>query len=384
MNKILLRPLLTLVAVLLGATTLWGYAFLQPVVRWADGNIVMHGQLGSSGTLLDGTTSWNAAFEAGLAIWNSNLTRVQFTVVRDSSSPIGDGNRVNNVFFSDTIFGRNFDQNTLAVTTIWSITSTGARTEADIVFNTAQSWNSYRGNLRTASSGGGLNDIRRVGMHEAGHVLGLDHPDDYGQNVVALMHSSVTNLDTLATDDVQGAQALYPSGGDGGGGTGGGAAGAIINFPPRNESLDFRNQLEVKYRDGLRRGGSPTSVDIEGDVVWTQEYLRFRVNQCSHANAIARTMTEIDGGSIGVCGTAPGGEVNFPPRNESLDFRNQLELKYRDGLRRPATSTAVDNEGDVVWTQEYLRYRVNGCTHGDAVQKVFLQIDGRGIQPLCR
>ena len=95
-------------------------------------------------------------------------------------------------------------------------------------------------------------------------------------------------------------------------------------------------------------------------------------------------MTEIDGGSVGVCGTAPRGQVNFPPRNESLDFRIQLEAKYRDGLHRSTTLTAVDNEGDVVWTQEYLRYRVNGCTHGDAVQKVFLQLDGRGIQPLCR
>ena len=343
----------------------------------------MHEQLGTSGTLLDGTTSWNAAFEAGLSLWNSNISRVQFTVVRDSSSPIGDGNRINNVFFSDKIFGRNFDDNTLAVTTNWSVSSTGIRVEGDIVFNTSKSWNSYRGNLRAASSGT-LHDIRRVGLHEAGHVLGLDHPDDYGQNVVAQMHSSEGNLDTLSADDILGAQALYASGGGSGGGGTGGGTGAVINFPPRNESLDFRNQLEVKYRDGLRRGGSPTSVDIEGDVVWTQEYLRFRVNQCSHANAIARTMTEIDGGSVGVCGTAPGGEVNFPPRNESLDFRNQLELKYRDGLRRPATSTAVDNEGDVVWTQEYLRYRVNGCTHGDAVQKVFLQIDGRGIQPLCR
>jgi hypothetical protein len=31
-------------------------------------------------------------------------------------------------------------------------------------------------------------------------------------------------------------------------------------------------------------------------------------------------------------------------------------------------------EGDVVWTQEYLRYRVNRCTHQQAQQKVFQQV----------
>jgi hypothetical protein len=48
--------------------------------------------------------------------------------------------------------------------------------------------------------------------------------------------------------------------------------------------------------------------------------------------------------------------ITFPPRNEPLEFRNALEAKYRDGLRRGAVSTFVDAEGTVVWTKEYLRY----------------------------
>jgi len=44
----------------------------------------------------------------------------------------------------------------------------------------------------------------------------------------------------------------------------------------------------------------------------------------------------------------------------------------------------VDNEGDVVWTQEYLRYRVNGCGHAVAVQDVMLQIDGFAAPPVCK
>src|SRR5262245_8169793 len=61
---------------------------------------------------------------------------------------------------------------------------------------------------------------------------------------------------------------------------------AAVNFPPRNEPFDFRQQLEVKYRDGLRRGAVQTFVDLEGDIVWTQEYLRYRVNACDHQSAI--------------------------------------------------------------------------------------------------
>jgi hypothetical protein len=192
--------------------------------------------------------------------------------------------------------------------------------------------------------------------------------------VVAQMLSYVTNLDTLAADDISGAQFLYSFGGSG-----------SVSFPPRNESLDFRTQLEAKYRDGLRRGNSTSYVDTEGDIVWLSEYFRYRVNACSHSQAQTRVFAQIDNtGTYGVCGSVGPGAVAFPPRNESLDFRVALEAKYRDDLRRGAGQTAVDNEGDVVWIQEYLRYRVNGCSHAVAIDKVFAQIDGRGVQAVCR
>ena len=61
-----------------------------------------------------------------------------------------------------------------------------------------------------------------------------------------------------------------------------------------------------------------------------------------------------------------------------------LNDKYRDSLARaPATSSSVDNEGAVVWVLEYFRYRLNGCSHGDAMTRVFQQILGQGIQPVC-
>ena len=155
-----------------------------------------------------------------------------------------------------------------------------------------------------------------------------------------------------------------------------------VTFPPRNEPLMFRNLLESLYRESLRRPAVQTFVDQEGTVVWTQEYLRYRVNLCSHAVAVAAVMSQIDGGGIQpTCGNAA--TAAFPPRNEPLDFMIQLEAKYRDGLRRTASPSFVDVEGNIVWTQEYLRYRVGGCSHDGAQQRVFDQIAGRGIAPEC-
>jgi len=65
-----------------------------------------------------------------------------------------------------------------------------------------------------------------------------------------------------------------------------------------------------------------------------------------------------------------------------LDFRRQLESKYQQ-MGRGFSQSAVDAEGGVVWTQEYLRYRVNACDHPTSVQKVFSQIDGGGVAPTC-
>lgn len=164
----------------------------------------------------------------------------------------------------------------------------------------------------------------------------------------------------------------------------GGVSGPMdVSFPGRNDSFDFRNRLEAKYRDGLRRGGSLTTVDLEGEVVWTQEYIRYRVNGCDHATALQRVLAQIDGNAAGgVCGAPPDGLVLFPARTDSFEFRNQLESKY-GAIGRGQNPLFADREGGVIWTQEYLRYRVNACDHTTAVDKVFSQIDGGGVAATC-
>jgi len=164
----------------------------------------------------------------------------------------------------------------------------------------------------------------------------------------------------------------------------GGVSGPMdVLFPPRNESLVFRNNLEAKYATGLGRPATGTYVDREGEVVWLQEYIRYRVNGCDHATAIARVATQIAGGPAGgVCSAPPEGIVNFPPRNDIFEARRQLEVTYQQ-MGRGLSSSSVDAEGSAVWITEYLRYRTNGCSHDEAQAKVFSQIDGGPVPPTC-
>jgi hypothetical protein len=156
-----------------------------------------------------------------------------------------------------------------------------------------------------------------------------------------------------------------------------------VAFPSRADAFQFRNELEAKYQTGLNRGATLTYVDREGDVVWTQEYIRYRANFCDHATAVARVMAIIDGGAAGpICADNREFIVLFPPRDQVLDFRRQLETKYQQ-MGRAQQPTFVDIEGSVIWTQEYMRYRVNRCDHTTAVQKVFAQIDGGAPSATC-
>jgi len=175
---------------------------------WPAGTIVTFQMgLGSAGrTLIDGNTSWNTAAAPALAAWNNVMARLQYNG-NVASPPVSSGDRVNAIVFSNTVFGQRFGSGTLAVTS-WR--SSGSNIiEADVLFNRNQSFDSYRGPLRFGSNRLAIGDIRRVLIHELGHALGLDHPDDHGQHVDAIMNSMTSNRETLSSDDIAGAQALY-------------------------------------------------------------------------------------------------------------------------------------------------------------------------------
>ena len=176
--------------------------------HWPTGTVVTFQMgLGSAGrTLIDGNTSWDTAAAPALTAWDNVMARLQYTG-NVASPPVSSGDRVNAIVFSNTVFGQRFGSGTLAVTS-WR--SSGSNIiEADVLFNRNQSFDSYRGPLRFGSNRLSIGDIRRVLIHELGHALGLDHPDDHGQHVDAIMNSMTSNRETLSSDDIAGAQALY-------------------------------------------------------------------------------------------------------------------------------------------------------------------------------
>jgi hypothetical protein len=84
--------------------------------------------------------------------------------------------------------------------------------EATIEVNPDLCWAIYNGPLRTGMCHGAyavIYDIQRTILHELGHVLGLGHPDEGGQEVESIMNNRVTALDTLTADDMAGLYALY-------------------------------------------------------------------------------------------------------------------------------------------------------------------------------
>ncbi len=176
-------------------------------VQWPQNyTIVLDLQLGSpQGTLIDGSTSWDQVVAAATEIWNPYVASgVQFATQETSETPAqGDGK--NTVFFASSVFGEGFGDDTLATTAYLYKTSSGVETEADVVFNVAQSFNSYRGALRTNGTAP-VYDLRRIILHEIGHVLGLAHVPQTAQ---AIMTPVITDIDTIQPDDIAGVESIY-------------------------------------------------------------------------------------------------------------------------------------------------------------------------------
>jgi len=182
---------------------------------WPSGNVSMQLQLDATAPsspalpLADGAATWNSIAVSAMQEWNTQLSRSQFTWTTNPGTTGKQGDGVNQVFFSKMIYGSSFDKYTLAVTLVDNFDDSGMPTvrnkEADLIVNANVTWNSYRGSLQSNT------DIRRVLLHELGHVLGLDHPDTASpaQRVAAIMNSTVSNIETLRTDDVSGVQYLY-------------------------------------------------------------------------------------------------------------------------------------------------------------------------------
>lgn len=133
-----------------------------------------------SAVVSDSEDEWESA--VGTELWDFS------TPVQYNQNFSGNNIRWSNNFSSDTGYD---SQTTLAVTIRYRQGNHLVKTE--IILN---------GELAYLRQNQG-NILKKTILHELGHVIGLDHTSHY-----AIMRASVTDLDTLQSDDINGAIAV--------------------------------------------------------------------------------------------------------------------------------------------------------------------------------
>ncbi len=147
------------------------------------------------------SANWNAAAEDALRAWNVHLETVQLQRV-PTEEPAWYENGRNELFFDRQEYDDPWPSGVLAVSFVNY--DRGRRVENDVVFNPNWGWTVFGGPMPARSV-----DFRRVVVHELGHLLGLDHPDEAGQTVAAIMNSRAGDVETPTADDAAGVRALF-------------------------------------------------------------------------------------------------------------------------------------------------------------------------------
>ena len=151
---------------------------------------------------------YDTSAAAAMEEWNAVGTALQWGLGSVAAQPCNSGDHINSAGWRATTCDNTAFGDAIAVTkrSYEKIGDTWYFADADIVVDNTQHWDPhYDGPLRNDHT----QDFRRVILHELGHALGLDHPDDAGQTVTAIMNSKISAIDSLQQDDKDGITALY-------------------------------------------------------------------------------------------------------------------------------------------------------------------------------
>jgi len=173
-----------------------------PGPRWATAGATFQVSLGTS---LFNQAAVNAAGD-----WSAVGAAFQYTVQfagqpSNTCNTCGPQN-YNPVFFANSVCGLGFGDIVAQANICWD--QNNHIVNAPIFVNSTASWNVYDGPFTPP-----VNDLHRVLLHEFGHVLGLDHPDQLNppQSVAAIMNRGESDIDSLQADDKAGIVFLYPN-----------------------------------------------------------------------------------------------------------------------------------------------------------------------------
>ena len=146
-----------------------------------------------------------AAIEAAQA-WTDAGARFTFHTTSQLADPCDLGDGLNTVSFVNPRCDMPYPPGVVG-TVLPRVRISGAIIEADVVFNSGSGvdWGVYAGPQRE----GFRPDFSRIALHEFGHVLGLDHPNQDGQVVSAIMNSTASDLNWIQADDIAGIRAIY-------------------------------------------------------------------------------------------------------------------------------------------------------------------------------